>query len=558
VWLCNAARCADPVLDAAFAAADAGWTLVTYPDVGSLDPTGGPRPKESRDLLAAKLPFERTRQFGVPVTKLRVVRALEGTSTKRGRELDVAPVADQGVFLGSAHPGAEVLAEWFESSSPAFIVAPRGSGRVLMTNGSPGLTRPSLIPDVLTHLRVGTSRPRPQKVEEPRRDAPSEPRMLGRLGLIPDPPYEIPPPAQLIAPPEFAEGLTVGEAQSAFDATVVGPWGAVAALGPRPAGAEAWLRFRGVDLLLAAWDWAFVGPDRLLTTGREARVRAGAYPSRYAGEPDGWVRSIYRPGAGQAVCPSAGLYKLEDAKPDHALVGTGGARVVRAERLHGEDALLVEVDRPGLLEIQLDPEASAGKKVDVTLALGDGPSGVRLGPSQWWITSDDVLLVDALARVPIKVTFAKVEGDAERATCSLRPLAGAREVLMDGWSAVLLDRYANSGVELTFERWARPASINVLALTAAKGDLYGRDGPSPDAPTHLRVTANGRTVYNADAPLRTCRSDGATEEWAALAIPIPPDALRRGANVIVVRNEGPNAVFLHAASLRFEEPPAEQ
>jgi hypothetical protein len=63
---------------------------------------------------------------------------------------------------------------------------------------------------------------------------------------------------------------------------------------------------------------------------------------------------------------------------------------------------------------------------------------------------------------------------------------------------------------------------------------------------------NGTEVYHSEVPYRTYRGDGVRQEWSAVAIPVPKEALRRGHNSVVVENGGPNGVAIASATIRFE------
>jgi hypothetical protein len=131
-------------------------------------------------------------------------------------------------------------------------------------------------------------------------------------------------------------------------------------------------------------------------------------------------------------------------------VKTGNARVLRAHRVVAEDGLLIEVDRPALLEIALDPEVFAGCQADVSLVESDAQGYVNLGPCQWWVTWNDRLFVDVLGRVPVLVRFAPAREELAQATATVEPGDNALPVVMDGEPAILLDRYANATALLTF------------------------------------------------------------------------------------------------------------
>lgn len=549
--LCNGARVTDEYLDALLDSTDRGFTTVLYADVATEDLTGGSRAAESRDRQDARLPMERSRPFRQPVSRVVVTSDLAGTSTRAGRELDASAAEGQWIYRGKARPDCTVLAEWFEPSAPALVTSPRGAGRVLVYNGAPGLSRVNLFGDVLTHLGVPVTRPVEVDPEDPPRE---EAAGLGRHGLVPNFPYERPTPVQVIPPPTIDPTLLTAETDSAYDAYVVGHGGVLYAFGYRAAQSGSFRRLSGIETFMGPWNMVAIRGDQYLTTCRETRLPEALDAHVFDTVAREFVHVIYRKDGQRAVCSGPGLYLLTARSSDHALVRTGGARVVRAQRAVDEDAILIEVDRPALLELALDPERFAGCRVDVTLAPYGAREPVPLGSSQWWVTSDDRLFVDALGRIPILVHFAPAREEVGEAVVTVTPGENALPVMMDGEEAVLLDRYANATACLTFEHWATPDQRNTLSIVGVRGDLYGEGGRGADAPARLRVTVNGKQVYQSEAPYRTYRPDGLREEWSALAIPVPKEALRRGHNEVVIQNAGPNAVAISSATIRFEKP----
>jgi len=553
VCLCNAARAGDAFLDSFFECADRGYTVAHYGDVATVAPEGGPRTTESKNRQAGRLPFNRGRVFREPVDGMRFIKDLEGTQSRRLREVKVPPGDGQWIFRGEAREGTEVLAEWFKVGSPAYSVATRGAGRVLGLNGAPGLARANVLSDVLTHLGIGTSRPLPAKDET--KSLYEEPRFLDRHGLIPAIPREPVLPTQVIPPPELPNTTAAAESQSAYDAFFSRRGVRFASFGYRPPDGDRLQKLGRLVVDLGAWDYCMTARDLVLTSGPELRVPAGDSASVYDLSSDSFVRVLYRPDK-VTICSRPGLYAVDSDAPDHVLVDAGGAAVILAQREAAGDALLLAVDRPAVLQLALDPEKMAGKRASVAIISADGETVVplALASPQWWITCDSRLIVDALARVPIRVTFDEVTEDAERCEAFISPGAGAERVTLDGGPAVLLDRYSNAEADATFEHWSAPEARNTLSLVGVVGDLYGRGARGSDEPAKLRVTVNGREVYAADVPYQTLRIDGRRDEWEELVIPLPREALRRGLNRVVVVNEGPNAVALASAAVRFRKP----
>jgi len=553
VCLCNGARAGDEFLDSFFDCGDRGYTVAVYGDVATVAPEGGPRSTDSRNRQVGRLPFDRGRVFREPVDGMRFIRDLEGTQSRRLREVPVTPGDNQWIFRGEAREGTEVLAEWFKVGSPAYSVATRGTGRVLALNGAPGLARANVLGDVLTHLGIGVSRPLPVKDET--KSLYEEPRFLDRHGLIPAIPREPVLPTQVIPPPELPGTTAAAESQSAYDAFFARRGVRFASFGYRPTGGDRLYKVGRLAVDLGAWDYCVTARDLVLTSAAELRVPSGDSASVYDARSGSFVRVLYRP-AKDTICTRPGLYAVDSDTPDHALVDAGGAAVILAQREAGADALVLAVDRPAALQLALDPEKMAGRRADVSIVSADGETVIplALASPQWWITWDNRLIVDALARVPIRVAFGDVTEDPGRCEAFIGPGAGAERVTLDGGLAVLLDRYANAEAEVTFEHWSAPEARNTLSLVGVVGDLYGRSARGSEAPARLRVTVNGREVYAADVPYQTLRIDGRRDEWEDLVIPVPREALRRGPNRVVVVNEGPNAVALTSAEVRFRKP----
>lgn len=547
--LCNAARATDAYLDALFESTDRGFTSVVYADVATEDLYGGARPAESRDRQDARLPMERSRPFRAPVSRVTVMTDLLGTTTRSGRELEAAAAEGQWIYRGKARPDCLLLAEWFEPSAPAFVASPRGAGRVLVYNGAPGLSRVNLFGHVLTHVGIPVTRP----IEvDPEDDVREEPEGLGRHGLVPNFPYEKPIPVQVIPPPSIDPTLLTAETDSSYDAYVVGSGGALYAYGYRAPRSGDFRDLGGIETFMGPWDMIAVRGDAYLTTCRETRLPEDVDAHIYDAVSSEFTHVVYRRNGTRTICTAPGLYLLTGRMSDHALVKTGNARVLRAHRVVAEDGLLIEVDRPALLEIALDPEVFAGCQADVSLVESDAQGYVNLGPCQWWVTWNDRLFVDVLGRVPVLVRFAPAREELAQATATVEPGDNALPVVMDGEPAILLDRYANATALLTFEHWGRPEDTNTLSIVGVQGSLYGEGERGSDATAKLRITVNGTEVYHSEVPYRTYRGDGVRQEWSAVAIPVPKEALRRGHNSVVVENGGPNGVAIASATIRFE------
>lgn len=547
VLLCDGARASDAFIDRVLDAADRGLTAIVFADVATESAIGGARVKESRDRQASRLPFDRTRPFQETASRLRVTQDLRGTEMRRGRELEVRQLAAQGIWRGSARAGTEALAEWVEAGAPAFVLSPRGAGRVLVLNGLPSLTRSSILGAVLTHVGVPTTRPETVAKPEARRSGERE--TLDRHGLIREEPYVRPEPVQVLAPSDLGPG--VAESQAAYDAFIAGPVAQLFALGYRsPTGRPAFA-FGPVEARMGAWDFVALSGDAVLTSASGMRIPGGRAVSAHLGD-GSYGEVVYRPGGGDTECTRGGLFRFVRATAAHALVDAGGAQVVAAHTTQG-GGLRFEVDRPATLRVQLDEDSLAGKRVAVWLAPAGDAAPVPLGSAQWWVTADGVLMVDALAHMPVEVGFSETDEDAGRAALDLASAAGAAWVELDGGPCLILDRYQNASVVISFEHWGAPGQRTLLSLTGVRAGVDGEGQPGSDAPARLRVLMNGQEVYAADAPLRVMRSDGSRAEWTSLAIPVRREYLRRGVNEVTIENHGPGAVALAAGTVSYED-----
>ncbi len=554
LFLCNGAAVSDALLDDLFAATDMGYTLILRSDAATRTPGGGARPRESREAVSARLPLDRTRPFGEVVEQLDIEMDLGGEIGRRGAKLGVAPDASHGIWRGEERPGAEVLARWHEAPAPAVAAMHRGSGRVVVVNGAVELARKPFFGEALDYLGVHATRPEPI-LEETKVQAPptrTDPNYLDRHGLIVEEPYERPKPAEVVPPPEAGLRQGAAESQSAYDYCVAGSRMTLVSLGPRPV---AWGRpahsMGALSPRLGAWDLVAVADGLAWFSGRGAAVASTRGVSAF--DPDTGAYSVvaHRPTSEAFVSPSAGVHRLGEAVPVHCLSDAGGAQVVQA--LQADDgSLLLEVDRPALLRVDLDPSLFTARRMEVALFGPNGP--LPLASPQWWVTWDGKLMVDALGRTPIHVAFPPNAEEGPVAIASIEPGEGATRVTLDGGEAVLLDRYANAVADIVFEHWGEPGTTTTLALTAVLGDLYGTENAGSDAPAAVWISLNGGEVYSAEPPLRRLRLDGSREEWAQLTVALPRERLRRGLNRIAIRNAGPNALAIAAAEVRFEAP----
>lgn len=554
----NSARMEDPYLAGLLAAADRGWTVALLADAATMSLGGGARAKESRDLATAALPFERTRVFADHVRTLVLRENLGPKPLRKNGKLTVGSPPSQCIWRGTPRAGARVLAEWVEPSTAAYVADRRGAGTLLVVNGMPGLVAPSVLGGVLDALNAPSSRLVLAESVRGGGDRPTEPRQgtLDRHGLIPQDPYRAEAEDQLFAPLELGAGLPVAQEMGSYDVYVAGPDGALGVLlGYRPLGTETLrYQFGPQTTSLGPWDAIASRGLSVACTVPGVRFPEAAGAARF--EPtSGEVHPLlYAPAPGLREAPEAGVFRLGGPAADHSLVDLGGSRPVRAERVpEASGAIVVEVDRPALLEFALDEARMAGRALRVSLGTPQAPSR-ELSP-QWWVTWDGKLFVDVLGRVPVTIADdTLVTEDPARCATVLAPGRDAAGADCDGAPAVLLDCYANAEAVLTFEHWSPPGAQNTLALSGVRGSLYGKGQPGEDAPARLIVLVNGRSVYDAAVPWRSLEANGTRDEWADLQIIVPAEALHRGANVVTVRNAGPNAVWIGGGEMRFASP----
>ncbi len=559
----NAARMEDAYLAGVLAAADRGWTVAVLADIATLSLGGGARAKESRDLATAALPIERTRPFRERVTELSIRETLGPKPLRRGDKVAVAPLEAQCIWRGTARPGATVLAEWSQAAVPAYVTARRGGGSIVLLNGLPGLESAAVLGGVLDTVNAPDSRLVAAEPDRGGGDRPTEPRQgtLDRYGLIPEDPYRADPEIALTPPPEFTAGLGAPADASAYAIHLSGDRGRAVLLGHQPLGAERRrYLFEGQTAPLGGWDLIARRGARTACSTAGLRLPEGDGPCRF--EPsDGTTRPlVYSPRPGWREAPEPGVFVLEPASPEHRLTDPGGARVVRCERVPAPSGapeaanrpayLAAEVDRPAVLTFALSEERMTGKMLRVGLGTPESPAA-GLTP-QWWVTWDGTLYVDALGRVPIFVVDdLPLTEDPQRCHATLAPGTDGQAGPCDGVEAVLLECYANAEATLAFEHWTPPGKRAVLALRGVRGGLYGDPNTTPDSPARVVVLLNGRVVYDSDTPWRTLVANDTPEEWSDLTIPLPVEALHRGANRVTVRNAGPGAVWISGAEVRF-------
>lgn len=543
----NATRVDDAQLIAALAAADRGWIVCLPADIASLSYGGGARPKESRDAAAVALPVLRTRPFEAPITALTLREGLGPRPLHRGSRIPV-PAGMGGVWRGTARPGTLVLAEWTEASTPAFASATRGLGQLLWANGPLGATVPAVLGGVLD--RLGVSDSKLPLAEEPRAagERPTPPRQgtLDRYGLIPEDDWEARDSELLLPPPGFPEGADAARALTAYDQQIVGPGGRASLMGWRADVGRRGYRLEDCVVQLGAGDYAARRGECVTVSSPDARFPATG-SATYTADDGSERRLVHAPGDGWLHAPQPGVYRLGAAVAEHRLVSAGGARMVRAERLLAGEAagpIVLVADRPAVLEVALDDAVLAGRAVAVTSGEA-APTEYAASPSsRWWVSAEGRLFVDVVGGEPVAIHDAgPSDASASPLVCELAAGPGGALDERAGTASVLLDCYSVAEARLSCVRWAAFAASNTLRLRGAKGTLYGADFPGADAPARIRVTLNGRKVYEG--------LPSWTSEGGELSIPLPLEALHRGPNEIVVRGLGPNSVWVDGGAVEL-------